>query len=228
MHGLDLTAETPAENLALDEMLLDQAEAHSAADGGPESPANAEVLRVWEPRQNFVVVGRSTNIEQEVDVAACRTRGLPIVRRPSGGAAIVTGPGCYMYSLVLSYRRRPELRFIDRVHAYVAEAIVTELAKLIREVARAGTSDLAWQGKKFSGNSVRCKREHVLYHGTLLYDFPLDLIGAVLKLPPRQPDYRQARPHADFVTNLPLPVAELRDALCRAFAVTELTKRLPL
>jgi lipoate-protein ligase A len=89
------------------------------------------------------------------------------------------------------------------------------------EVACQGTSDLALAGRKFSGNSVRMKREHLLYHGTLLHDFPLDLIERCLAMPPRQPEYRRQRPHREFVVNLPLPAADVRKALAAAWGATE-------
>jgi lipoate---protein ligase len=84
-----------------------------------------------------------------------------------------------------------------------------------------GTSDLASGNRKFSGNSLRCKRNHLLYHGTLLYDFDLPLIERLLKPPPRQPDYRQERTHGEFVMNLPCDVADLRSALVQAWKATE-------
>ncbi len=37
--------------------------------------------------------------------------GIPVLRRASGGAAIVIGPGCLMYALVLSYELRPSLAY---------------------------------------------------------------------------------------------------------------------
>jgi lipoate-protein ligase A len=49
---------------------------------------------------------------------------------------------------------------------------------------------------------MRAKRSHLLYHGTLLYDFDLRLIEACLRMPARQPAYRDSRAHRDFVCNL--------------------------
>src|SRR5688500_8323897 len=98
MKLLDLTLPSPAENLALDEALLDAAEADSTAE---------DVLRFWEPANYCVVVGRSSQVVVEVNLEACRRRGIPVVRRSSGGAAIVAGPGCLMYAVVLSYHRQP-------------------------------------------------------------------------------------------------------------------------
>jgi lipoate-protein ligase A len=64
---------------------------------------------------------------------------------------------------------------------------------------------------------MRAKRSHLLYHGTLLVEFPLELITACLRTPPRQPDYRQGRPHSDFVTNLHVPTETLRRAVIRGW-----------
>ena len=65
----------------------------------------------------------------------------------------------------------------------------------------------------FWGNSLGCRREPLLYHGTLLCDFSLDLISRYLKSPPRQPGYRARREHREFITNLELDCRKLRNAL---------------
>ncbi len=208
MRYLDLTLPTPAENLALDEALLEEAE-HT---GRP-----LETLRLWEPTAPMVVVGRSSRIDVEVHRDECRRRAIPILRRSSGGAAIVTGPGCLMYALVLSYHGRPELRLVDHAHRFVLGRVASALRPLVPEVTCRGTSDLAVGDLKFSGNSLRCKRDHFLYHGAVLYDFPLELIDQCLAMPPRQPDYRGGRAHRGFVTNLPLSPATIRTALIAAW-----------
>lgn len=201
MRLLELTLDTPQRNLALDEALLEEAESES---GG-------EVLRLWEPAEPFVVVGRSSRLAQEVDLPACRLRGVPVLRRCSGGAAVVAGPGCLMYAVVLRYQTRPHLRMIDQAHRFVLQQIAAAAAHFA-PVEPAGVSDLACgpARRKFSGNSLRCKRNCLLYHGTLLYDFPLQLISECLRLAPRQPAYRAGRDHDQFVTNFPADAAALR------------------
>lgn len=212
MRLLDLTMPTPAENLALDEALLDTGEAGKLAE---------EVLRLWEFQQAVVVVGRSSRVEQEVNVAACREARVPILRRASGGAAIVAGPGCLMYSVVLPYDGRQHLRMIDQAHRHVLGIIARALQSLDIAAEHCGTSDLAIGGRKFSGNSLRCKRDHLLYHGTLLYNFDLALIDRLLRMPPRVPDYRAGRPHGTFVTNLAATRDDLAESLQRAFRATK-------
>jgi lipoate-protein ligase A len=208
MRLLDLTLPTAPENLALDEALLEEAEAAAAP---------LETLRLWEPHQPLVVVGRSSWIEDEVRLDACRELGISVLRRVSGGAAIVTGPGCLMYALVLSCQLRPQLRAIGAAHGWVLDTLAAALKTFVPAVRRQGGSDLAIGERKFSGNSARLRRDHLLYHGTLLYDFPLALIEACLSMPPRMPDYRASRDHHAFLANLPLPRETLRLVFINAF-----------
>ncbi len=223
MRLLDLTLSTPEENLALDEALLDQAEANDRA---------GEVLRLWEPDRPMVVVGRSSKLAEEVKAEECRRRGIPILRRTSGGTSIVAGPGCLMYAVVLSLNDRPGLRAIDHAHRFVLDQNAAALAPFAPGIRCRGTSDLVLgdekkcpagdacgresgrsTGLKVSGNSVRVKRNWLLYHGTLLYNFPVELIEACLPMPPREPDYRGGRSHSQFVTNLPISRRDLRGAM---------------
>jgi len=226
MYFLPLTLPTPAENVALDEALLDACEAGEIV---------GNVLRVWESPEVCVVLGRSTDPTVEVDLAACQRERVPVLRRPSGGCTIVVGPGCLMFAVVLDFQTHPQLRAIDEAHRFVLNRLVGALAPRVPSVDIAGISDLVIPGpaaneteaspedipKKISGNALRLKRNHFLYHGTLLYDFPLELVDRLLAMPARQPDYRQDRSHAEFVTNLPLNRDELETSLVKTWGARE-------
>jgi lipoate-protein ligase A len=218
MKLLDLTLPTPAENVALDEALLDAAEAGDLP---------GDVLRLWESPQPIVVVGRSSRVAEEANVEACGQANVPVLRRASGGAAIVAGSGCLMYAVILQYAGREHLRLIDEAHRYVLGVVAAAVGTLKNVVQHVGTSDLAMGGRKISGNSVRCKREHFLYHGTLLYAFDLSLIARLLRMPPRQPEYRIGRLHDEFVANLPVNGADLRQALSAGFDAKEVLEYWP-
>src|SRR5262249_7902474 len=203
MHFLDLTLPTSAENLALDEALLLEAE----ADRG------GEVLRLWEWPYYAVVLGAGGVLADDVDEAACRADGVPILRRASGGGTVLLGPGCLCYSLVLSYERGPAPREVTASYVYILNRVRDALVGLLPVIEQAGTSDLMDAGLKFSGNAQQRKRGHLLHHGTLLYEFDLSRIGRYLGLPGRQPEYRARRDHAAFLRNLPAGVEELKRRL---------------
>ena len=218
MEFLDLVLPSAAENIALDEALLEDSEAAAVP---------REVLRLWESPQEAIVIGRSSRVEEEVKLSFCRARGIPVLRRCSGGAAVVIGQGCLMYSVVLNYSLRPALRSIENAHGFVLGRLVDAIRNFTPGVTRAGTSDLVNGNCKFSGNSLRCKRSNLLYHGTVLYDFPIDLISTCLKTPPRQPEYRERRGHQAFVTNLSAPADGLRGAIASVWEIDKNTTDWP-
>ncbi len=211
MKLLELTLGPPqhdiAANIALDDALLETAESGLLKD---------EVLRLWEPEQTLVVIGRSSPIEQEVNLKFCHEHNIPVYRRPSGGAAIVTAPGCLMYGLLLDYRRRPQLRMLQSAHEFVMTQMQSALRRIEIETRFQGTCDLTIGGRKVSGNALRCKRNWMIYHGTLICrDMQTDLIASCLGKPRREPEYRSGRSHADFVTRIPIDVDSLVLAIKR-------------
>ena len=127
----------------------------------------------------MVVLGSSSRLADEVHIDVCRERHIEVLRRSSGGATVIAGPGCLMYALVLD-RSRPELRGIDTTHQFVLERLIAALDPLAPGIVRRGTCDLALAERKFSGNALRVRRHWLLYHGTLLYSFPLRQIEACL------------------------------------------------
>lgn len=236
---LDHSCATPAENLALDEALLEEAE--NAPPEGASTPAG-EVLRIWESPCLAVVLGRGCRAADEVDLDACQRDRIPVLRRPSGGGTVLIGPGSLMYTLVLSCQSRPELRSIDTAHRSVLKRHVAALRTWLPTVRAAGTSDLAFDTtgvleasgqaptptRKFSGNSLRVRRDWILYHGTLLYGFPLDALSRYLRPPPREPDYRQHREHEKFVANVPIAAGDLGAALVQAWQAERPLEVLPV
>jgi lipoate-protein ligase A len=215
---VDLSLRAPEENLALDEALLIESEAALAAG---EDAARNEWLRLWESARHFVVLGVSGRLREEVHVDRCRRLGIPILRRASGGGSVLQGPGCLNFTLILSLRDRPALRDL---HASYRSILARTASRLAPEAAVYGTSDLAiprgassGDAGKFSGNAQKRTRHALLHHGTILYNLDIDLVEQVLKVPPKQPDYRRDRSHAAFCTNLALPAGDLKEAIALAW-----------
>lgn len=229
MKLLDLTLATPADNLACDEALLNWTE---SGEGG-------EVLRLWAPRDYFVVVGYANKVDQEVKVAACRAKGIPIFRRCSGGGTVLQGPGCLNYALILDIAERPALANISSVNKFIMErngaAIEAELRRKMPEarVSVCGYTDLALAAppnrdgcsqvalRKFSGNSQRRHKRALLFHGTFLLHLDFPLMAELLQMPSQQPYYRGDRSHADFLAHLDLPVARVKAALREVWKANE-------
>ena len=190
--------------LAIDEAMLIGAEQGIIGEG----------LRIWESKRLAVVLGSGSYWKSELNPTSLHL--IPIYRRISGGCAVVQGPGCLNFSLVLS-RTQNRLRSPCQSYKII-------LAPLIRELNRIGIDsivlegrDLTLRGRKFSGNAQCWRTNFILHHGTILYNFDISMIKQYLSHPPTEPDYRKGRPHDEFLTNLPLDRTELIDVIQRAW-----------
>ncbi len=218
-YCLELSLPTAAENLALDEALW-----HWVCLRGK---CPLPVLRIWESPQRAVVLGRASRTEEEVHTRCCQREQVPVLRRPTGGAAVVIGPGCRMYSLFWPVPAGQLFPPPD-VHPQVLTPLAEALSRTGPAVSLAGSSDLVQGSRKISGNSLRWNRSGCWYHGTLLYDFELSWVQRLLKHPPREPEYRGKRPHQEFVSNYPLPACLLDQILRRAWGNTARLRQWPV
>jgi lipoate-protein ligase A len=118
-----------------------------------------------------------------------------------------------MYAVILDLHRSPHLESINVAHEHVIGKLASALRSAGQPVDVRGHCDLTINNCKFSGNALRITRTHVLYHGTVLHDFDLELVGHYLREPPRQPDYRSKRTHGAFIRNVDVPTKTLRQCL---------------
>lgn len=187
---------SPADFLSWDDAFLQQ-----VSEGG------SEVLWTWESTHPFVVVGRGQKVECEVNQVACGQEGIPILRRSSGGGAVVQGPGCLNYGLALRISEHHSLATLSETNRWIMGKQLNALQRVTQEplVVR-GHTDLAVVRdgieRKFSGNAQRRQKDAILFHGTLLYDADLHAIARWLAFPSQEPAYRKGRDHLEFVTNL--------------------------
>jgi lipoate---protein ligase len=200
---LDRTESSVAENLALDEALLIEADAWR---GG-------RVLRCWEPPDFAVVLGASCRLRDDVRVDACRTDGVPILRRTSGGGTVVVGPGALSVSVILPESAAPGLSAVDAAQRHVLDRIARSIRRTGPQVTLAGRGDLVIGGRKCAGSAQRRLKHWFMVHCSILYDFPIERIVRYLATPQRQPEYRQGRAHQDFLSNLGVTRRILVDAI---------------
>jgi lipoate-protein ligase A len=188
MDVLCWSAPTVAENVAFDEAL-----ARSASGTG------RHLLRFWWGGPPAVVMGSNERAEQVVDSAACARLGVDVLKRCTGGGTVLQTDGVLNYSLVTPAPDHLNLKAGFRPGSDLVCAILAPFG--ITGVAQ-GTSDVAVDDRKISGNAQARRWRALLVHGTLLVDFDLELAERLLLRPPREPEYRRGRSHRDFLVTL--------------------------
>ena len=130
-----------------------------------------DVLLLWRNRP-AVVVGCYQNICREVHMRALLDRGIPVVRRMSGGGTVYHDLGNLNYTLISDQTGPLDY---DRC----LEPVIRALNALGVPAQKNRTCDIAVDGKKISGSAQKIAGGRVLHHGTLLFDSDLSLLDEI-------------------------------------------------
>jgi lipoate-protein ligase A len=224
MHYCDLTFPTPEENLACDEALLDLAEQEAEHSRTPPPG----ILRIWEPSRYFVVLGYANRLSTEVDAGFCRQNTIPVLRRCTGGGTVLQGPGVLNYTLILPAESAGPLHNITTANRFIMERHRHALSSILSApVQIAGHTDLTIGGLKFSGNAQRRRKHFILFHGSFLLHFDINLIEKALPMPSAEPDYRQGRSHTEFLMNLKIHRDLVKHALTHTWNAARALAHIP-
>jgi lipoate-protein ligase A len=175
-------------NLAVDEELARQA-----------AQTGRRVLRLWRGAKPTIVLGCGDKPEIVLNLKECERRGIGWIKRVTGGGTVLQTPGVLNYSYTEPDSGRMDM---DRVFRQGADMIINALAQFGISARQRGISDVAVDDLKISGNAQARKWKAVLLHGTLMVNINHELMEAVLRYPPKEPDYRHGRSHSDFIVTL--------------------------
>jgi lipoate-protein ligase A len=148
----------------------------------------------------MVVIGKGSDPAVELREENVISDGVPVLRRGTGGCAVVLTP--QMLAVSFAVQHTPQLKSSEYFRLFNA-VIMRALRKHgVHGLEHAGTSDIALGGRKLVGTAIYRNRERVFYHAIINLASGAELIERYLKHPPRVPAYRAGRAHVDFVTSL--------------------------
>ncbi len=155
----------PAMNLALEEYVL-------------RSVRTGEDLLMLYSNAPSIIIGRHQNAFEEINRGYVEQRGIPVVRRLSGGGAVYHDLGNLNYSFITE--ALPEnFRNFKKFTAPVVRA----LAALGVPAELNARSDLVIDGRKISGTAQYLSKGRMVSHGTLLFDSDLARVSEALRAP---------------------------------------------
>jgi lipoate-protein ligase A len=157
--------------MALDEVLLE-----FTASGAPP------VLRFfgWDPPA--VSVGYFQGLREEVDTEACRRRGVDLVRRISGGGAVLHKSEL-TYSVAMSLDHPLAKSDLGESYRLLCGGLLEGLKRLGLDAVFSGINDILAGGKKVSGNAQTRRAGCLLQHGTVILDNDVDVMFELLRVP---------------------------------------------
>ena len=153
-HGMKYFAVpdgTPAFHQALEQIVFEQIQEDS-------------ILMLWS-NAPAIVCGAYQNIYQETSVYRAWKRGIPVIRRDSGGGTVYHDPGNLNYTVICDSDGSVNY---DGVMA----GILTALHRIGVPAEKSKVCDITLHGRKISGGRL-------LHHGTLLFDTDLTVLHEV-------------------------------------------------
>lgn len=179
MRILQTGYRSAAQNMGLDEAVLNE-----IAEG--RSPATLR-LYGWNPPA--ISIGYFQSLEEEVDTAACRKRGVDIVRRITGGGAVLHEHEI-TYSIHIPETAAAEYGIplgVLESYGKICGGILKGLALLGLDAKFVPLNDIIVVTpvgpKKISGNAQTRKRGIILQHGTVLLKVDVEKMFSLLKVP---------------------------------------------
>ena len=159
MKKIESTRRDPAFNLAFEEYMA-------------RNTGSVEVLIVWRDSP-AVVCGRFQNVFRETDVIAARERGVPVLRRITGGGTVYHDEG----NVNVSYITRKGPDGIDTL--LLPEKLAAALGRIGIPAEVGGGSDVTAGGYKISGSARAAVGDREIHHATLLFDTDLDALRSL-------------------------------------------------
>lgn len=166
-------AASPATHLALDEVLT------ASVASGTRNPT----LRFWEWDQNAVVIGSFQSVKNEVDPDGAARHGFEVVRRITGGGAMMMEKGSVVtYSLYAPIDLVQGMTFADS-YAYLDEWAILALHDMGIDASYVPLNDITSPKGKIGGAAQkRLGAGAVLHHVTMSYDMDGQKMTEVLRI----------------------------------------------
>ncbi len=164
---------SPRMNLALDEVLT------ARVGAGLRNPT----LRIWEWDESAVVIGSFQSYRNEVDPEGAARHGYDVVRRISGGGAMMMGAGSIVtYSLYVPASLVAGMTFADS-YAFLDDWVLQALRSLGVDATYQPLNDIASSKGKIGGAAQkRLAGGGVLHHATMSYDMDGQVMTEVLRI----------------------------------------------
>src|SRR5512137_792217 len=170
---LDTGSLSAAENMALDEVLLE-------LKAEQKIPSTLRFLQFSRPT---VLVGHHQSVEEEVRLDYCERQGIEINRRLTGGGALYWGRKELGWEIYISKKDPRIPGRIEDLYRRMGEAGSLGLRHLGVRAYFRPRNDIEIQGRKISGTGGTDLSGAVLFQGTLLVDFDVDEMLRALRIP---------------------------------------------
>ena len=139
-------------------------------------------LRFWQWTEPCVVLGRFQSVRNEVNEAAAAARGITIVRRITGGGAMLMEPeGSISYSIYAPEALVAGMSFAES-YQFFDSWVIDALRELGVDAWYVPLNDITSSGGKVGGAAQARRGGAVLHHTTMAYQMAPEVMTEVLRI----------------------------------------------
>lgn len=140
-----------------------------------------DTILLVSPDAPYVSIGRHQDVDREVDLPYCEAHGLLVVRREVGGGAVYLDRNQLFTQWIFAAGRLPAT--VEQRFALYAATLVRTYRALGIPAEHRPINDIHVAGRKIGGTgAARMDLAEVLV-GSLMFDFDIDSMARVLKVP---------------------------------------------
>jgi lipoate---protein ligase len=142
-----------------------------------------EALSLVSPAGPYVCIGFHQDVEQEVDLAYCKSKSIPVFRRDLGGGAVYLDGDQLFFQIILHKDNPKAPKSKEAFYRKFLEPIVQVYRRIGIPAQYKPVNDVITGTKKISGTGVGEIGECIVFVGNLIVDFNYEEMSKVLKVP---------------------------------------------
>jgi len=172
-----------------------------------EKDESPNTLIMLQPGAPYACVGYHQDLEKELDLAYCKSAGLPIIRRSQGGGATFLDGNQVFYQIVAKK---------TKAYPFAVDAMFQKLLTVTIETYRhygvpaefKPLNDVVTKGKKLSGNGASMNGSTSIMVGNVILEMNYEMMARVLRVPDEKFRDKMAKSMRDWVSSLKMELGE--------------------
>lgn len=158
----------------LESQTIYHAVAHAMDDATPNT------IALVSPDRPYICIGYHQELDKEIDLEYCHSRGIPVLRREVGGGAVYLDGGQLFVQFIFHRENLP--RQVEEIYKVLIGPLVETYRALGIAAYHRPLNDILVGNRKIGGTGIAAIGQAMAVVGSLMFDFDSDTMARALKV----------------------------------------------